>query len=305
MLCHCDDSDYIDGILAQQELYLSYEESDEKLTWCSGCGNYGIQKALVRALALEELDRQQVLLCYDIGCSGNESDKLGAYTIHGLHGRVLPLAAGASLADHKKQIVAIAGDGATFSEGVNHLVHTLRNDYDVLFILHNNENYGLTTGQASAMTRTGQRMNGSPDGVFAAPMNACHFALSLGPTFVARGFSGDVKHMTELLRQGLRHNGFAFVELMQVCPTYNKATSQRWFWDRIRFVEGISGYDPTDIKQATEISADLESSIAMGVLYRNEFGNFYERLPQRQEVQTTLVEEVHPFDVTELMAEFR
>ncbi len=305
MICHCGDSDHIEGIIENQDIYLSYEDSEEKLTWCSGCGNYGIQKAIFRAMTLEKIPHEKAMFCYDVGCSGNESDKLGAYTIHGLHGRVLPLASGVSIADHKKKVIAIAGDGATFSEGINHLVHSLRNDYNILFILHNNENYGLTTGQASSMTRKGQKMNSSPDGVYAEPMNACHFALSLNPTFVARGFSGDVKHMTEIMRQGLSHDGFAFVEIMQVCPTYNKSTSQQWFWDRIKYVEDIKGYDKTDCKQAIEISADLETSIAMGVLYDNPVGNFYTRLLQRKEKKTTLTEEVKAFDISPLLRAFQ
>ncbi len=305
MNCNCHSLDHINGILDHQDVYLDFEESDEKLTWCSGCGNYGIQKAVFRALTLENIPVKDAFFCYDIGCSGNESDKHGGNTIHGLHGRVLPLAAGAVLADHRKKVIATAGDGATFSEGINHLVHTIRNDYPVVFVLHNNENYALTTGQASSLTREGQKMNASPDGVFAAPMNACHFALSLNATFVARSFSGDVKHMTAILQQALRHNGFAFVEIMQVCPTYNKTTSQEWFLERIKYLEEQTEYDKMNIDEARKVSQDLEENITMGVLYDNPVGNFIERLPQRRDKQTTLVEEVAPHDVTKLLATFR
>ena len=136
--------------------YQDYE-TDKIITWCSNCGNYSIQNALKRALVLEGIKRNDFLLCYDVGCSGNGSDKIEANTIHGLHGRVLSLAAGAGIANSKMKIIAEAGDGATFSEGVNHLVHAVRNNYPVMFIFHNNENYGLTTGQASSLTRVGKQ----------------------------------------------------------------------------------------------------------------------------------------------------
>lgn len=300
----CTSISTIKNLTAHEELYLDYETSAEKLTWCSGCGNYGIQKALIRALTLEEYDLKDVLFCFDIGCNGNGSDKIGGYTVHGLHGRVLPLAAGAALANQNMKVMAMAGDGATFSEGVNHLVHNVRNDYPMLFILHNNENYGLTTGQASSMTRLGQKMNGTPDGVFVEPINACRFVLSLNPTFVARGFSGDQKHLTEIIRAGLNHKGFAFIEIMQLCPTYNKATSQEWFLDRIAYIDEKSAHDKNDIWAARHIVEDIEKDIALGVLYEREEQNFLERVAQRKGVKSALTEEVRAYGVQELMEAF-
>lgn len=303
--CDRNSSAYITGIEDNQDIYLQYEESEEKLTWCSGCGNYGIQKAVFRAMTLENIPHDKVLFCYDIGCSGNESDKIGAFTIHGLHGRVLPLAAGAVIANNRLKVIAVAGDGATFSEGVNHLMHTVRNDYPIVFLCHNNENYGLTTGQASSTTRKGFAMNGSPDGAIADPINVCRLVLSLNPTFVARCFSGDVKHMTEIIRKGLKHNGFAFIEIMQVCPTYNRATSQKWFWDRLHYLDDDKAYDASDILQAQAKADDLENEIAMGIIYQNPKANFIERLPQRLGISTVPTEEVRSFAIDPLLAEFR
>ncbi|MBI5414450.1 2-oxoacid ferredoxin oxidoreductase [Candidatus Peregrinibacteria bacterium] len=298
------DIEILQKLAENPEAYLAYEESDQMLTWCDGCGNFGIEQSLFRALALEGIQNQEVLFCFDIGCHGNASDKIGAYTIHGLHGRVLPLAAGAVLANNKMRVIAFAGDGGTFSEGVNHLVHTIRNNYPFLFICHNNENYGLTTGQASSATRKGSIMNSSPDGVLLDAVNVCHFALSLGATFVARTFSGDVKHLTKILQAALHHNGFAFVEVMQLCPTYNKATSQNWFWERIQHIEDIPGYDVKNIDAALAISQDLEKKIAMGILFQREDTNFLEKVPQRKEKKTTLTEEVEYYDIQKFMEEF-
>jgi 2-oxoglutarate/2-oxoacid ferredoxin oxidoreductase subunit beta len=292
---------YLKTLAERKKQYMKLEGS-EKLTWCSGCGDFGIQKALERSLVLENLTTQDVALMFDIGCHGNGSDKIGAYTFHGLHGRVLPAAGGACLANPNIKVIAEAGDGGTFSEGVNHLVHAVRNNYPMMFILHNNENYGLTVGQASSTTRCGQSMNASPDGVHAPPMNPCHFIMGLHPTFVARTFSGDVKHMTTVFQAALRHDGFAFVEVMQLCPTFNKATSSTWFWDRIRYVEDLKGYDVTDLEVARRASADIEKEIMMGILYDNpDRPNLLDMFPSRREKKTSLVEEVGHYDIRPLM----
>jgi len=285
--------------------YLAFE-SPNIHTWCSGCGNFGILNALVRALVLENIAPHECLICFDVGCNGNASDKINANTIHGLHGRVLSLAAGCAVGNHKLPVIAIGGDGATFSEGINHLVHAVRNNYNFVFICHNNSNYGLTTGQASATTRKGQAMNGTPGEVVVEPLNAAQIVLSLDPSFVARGFSGDVEYLTELIRQGLKHKGFAFIEVFQVCPTYNKATPQNWYWPRIKKVEEIPGYNNTDIWQARKIAADLEEQIAVGLLYHNPNKlDFLSLQANRQQRSTTLVEEVQHFPISELLEEFK
>ncbi len=291
--------------LAEKSEFASQFDSKELITWCNGCGNFGVLNALKRALTLENLGIQDVLLCFDIGCNGNGADKLSAYTLHGLHGRVLSAAAGAVLANPKMKVIAIAGDGATFSEGVNHLVHAIRSNYPMLFIIHNNENYGLTIGQASATTRKGEKMSGSPDGSPAEPLNAMEMILGLRPTFAARCFSGMVGHMTDVFQAGLRHNGFACVEVMQVCPTYNKATPQGWYWDRLKRVDEMPSYDRHDLWAARKIAEDLDNEIAIGILYEDKNSqNFYERLPSRKGISTVPVEEVKHYDVNTLLHQF-
>ncbi|MBU1017497.1 2-oxoacid ferredoxin oxidoreductase [Patescibacteria group bacterium] len=283
--------------------YLAYE-GNEIITWCAGCGNYGIQKALERAMVLEGIKPKDALFCYDIGCHGNGSDKIGnkvVYTLHGLHGRVLPVAAGACIANPTIKVIAEGGDGGTMSEGVNHLVHAVRSNYPMVFILHNNENYGLTTGQASACTRKNRPMNGSPDGVISNPMNCCDFVMGLNPTFVARSFSGDVKHMTGILRAALKHNGFAFVEIMQVCPTYNRATPQEWYLERVNYLKTT----PKTIDLARKACADLNNKINLGIFYQHKKApNYMEMLVNRKGVKTTPMEEVERFDIKPLLKQF-
>ncbi len=292
-------------LASKKDLYRKLESVDEPSTWCSWCGNYGIQKALIRALTLENIAPRDCLLCYDVGCNGNGSDKIGAYTLHGLHGRVISLAAGAALANSRMKVVAMGGDGATFSEGVGHLIHAVRSNYPLMFIHHNNENYALTTGQASGTTRKGQPMNGTPDGATLDPINACEIVLTLNPSFVARVFSGDVKHMTEIFKQALNHKGFAFIDVLQVCPTYNRATSNKWFEERIRYTEDIKGYDEKDLEMAKKTAHDLSSEIAIGILYRNDRLDYASQLKSREGKKESLTDEVTSFDIVEILKAFR
>lgn len=292
------------NILAnRKQEYLAYE-GNEIITWCAGCGNYAIQKALERALVLEGIKTGEVLFCYDIGCHGNGSDKIasgGGYTLHGLHGRVASVAAGAAVANPNMKVIAEGGDGGTMSEGVNHLVHAVRSDYPMMFVLHNNENYGLTTGQASACTRKNRPMNGSPDGVISDPMNCCDFVLGLNPSFVARSFSGDVKHMTDIFRAGLKHKGFSFVEIMQTCPTYNRQTPQEWYLERVQYLKQI----PKTIESARKAAADLENKINLGILYQDtKMPNYMERLVNREGVKTVPRDEVGRVDIKGLVKRF-
>jgi 2-oxoglutarate/2-oxoacid ferredoxin oxidoreductase subunit beta len=250
-----------------QKVKMSDYYSDNILTWCTGCGNYGILAALKRALVAEQIAPKDILLCFDIGCNGNGSDKLEGYRFHGLHGRVLPFAAGASLANPDIKVVASGGDGGTLSEGMNHLIQAVRNNYNITFLLHNNSNYALTTGQASATTRKGQFMSGSVGEVVLPPINPASLVLSLGGTFVARAFSGNVMKMTDIIRAGLKHPGFAFIEILQSCPTYNKATPHTWYQDKVYDVCDLKNYDCSNFIAAAKVAADMDNKLATGVLY--------------------------------------
>jgi 2-oxoglutarate/2-oxoacid ferredoxin oxidoreductase subunit beta len=288
MSCNCNIKDYY---------------TDELFTWCTNCGNYGIHAALKRALVEECVEPKDVAMCFDIGCHGNGSDKIGGYSVHGLHGRVLPLAAGISIANPNLKVIAFGGDGGTLSEGINHLIHTIRSNYDFIFVLHNNQNYGLTTGQASSTTPKGNKMNTAPDGVVEDPLNPIPFILSLKPNFVARGFSGDIKHTTEIFKKALNTKGFKFIEILQDCPTYNKATPHEWYMERVYDVATDLNYDSSNIETAMKVSSDMER-IATGVIYENSSASYMERLENRKGVPTNLVSEVQNFDVGKLLSKF-
>lgn len=280
--------------------------SENIYTWCTNCGNYGIHAAIKRALVAQNIKPCQTLLCFDIGCNGNGSDKIGAYSFHGLHGRVIPFACGAAIANRKIKVVAFGGDGGTFSEGINHLIFAIRSNFNVMFVFHNNLNYGLTKGQASATTKRGVKMNSSPDGVTSDPINPMEFVLSLNPSFAARTFSGNIHHMTKIFEEGLSHNGFSFIEVLQSCPTFNHMTPHSWYQQRVKDITLMKKYDIHNLAAAQKIAKDLERQIAIGTLYKNKASlPFLKRQANRTRAKTELTEEVENYPTKKLFDAFR
>ena len=275
-------------------------------TWCTNCGNYGVNAAIRRALVQLQIKPCETVTCFDIGCNGNGADKIDGYTFHGLHGRVIPLACGVTMANTKNTVIAFGGDGGTLGEGVGHLVHGIRGNYNVTFILHNNLNYGLTKGQGSPTTKTYMEMDSSPDGQTSGNLHPVRFALSLDATFVARTFSGDVHHMAAVFSSAIQHVGFSFVEVLQSCPTYNKETPHEWYQQRVFDVSTVADYDTSDRAQALKIGEDIENKIAIGVLYQDT-----QSIPQikrhknRVGITTELVAETKQYPIESLLEAFR
>ncbi|MCF7905588.1 2-oxoacid ferredoxin oxidoreductase [Candidatus Gracilibacteria bacterium] len=293
------DKKTVETLASCADQYMAYE-TDQVMTWCGGCGNYGIQNALKRALVLEKIKPRDTLMCFDVGCNGNGSDKIDCYTIHGLHGRVLPLAAGAKIANPKLTVIASAGDGATFSEGVSHLVHAIRSDYPVVFLHHDNQNYALTTGQASSTTPVGCHKTATPDGVVTENLNPLAMVLGLSPSFVAQTFSADVDHMTKIFQEALHHKGFSFVQILQSCPTYNRETSDAWYSEHVFDVEKEK-HDVEDIWAARKI-VENPKKLPLGILYRNpQKKNFLDSVLHRDHLKTTLTEEVRHTDISKFL----
>lgn len=279
-------------------------ESDLKHTRCSGCGNYGILNATMRAIALQWYQPHEVIFVYDVWCSGNWSDKIMVNSIHGLHGRSMPLASGVHCAMPTTPVLAMAGDGATMSEWVNHLIHTARNNFNITFLLHNNHNYGLTTGQASATTPKGCHHKATVWETSATPLVPAQLVLSSGWTFVARWYSWDVEQLTDLIIKGMSHQWFSFIEIMQLCPTYSKVTPEHRYDQRIYKLSDRDDYDHTDRKLAWE-TADNFENIATGVLYRDtDSQDYYSLQPQRKDKKTTPMEEVAQVDISGLLKSF-
>jgi 2-oxoglutarate ferredoxin oxidoreductase subunit beta len=273
-------------------------------TWCPGCGNFSIWTSLKTVLVELGYGPKDVSLCFDIGCNGNGADKINAYSFKGLHGRTLPLAGGISLANHTMPVIGMAGDGATFDEGISHLVHTIRSNYKFAFILHNNCDFGLTTGQATPTTPEGQKMNGSPYGVIEKRLNPIQFVLTLGATFVARGFSGNLKQLQEILKAAINHNGFAYVEILQHCPTYNKFQDHQFISTRAFDVSNDTNFKNTK-EYAYQLADYSNEKIATGILYQDKSaGSYYDKLSHRKKYSTRLRDEVKVYDISESLGEF-
>ena len=273
-----------------------------KPTWCPGCGNFAIHMALKNALSQLDIKPSQAYITFDIGCNGNGADKINTYAFKGLHGRSIPLAVGAHLANRKFTVISDLGDGACFHEGLDHLIHAIRSNYDITILIHNNQNFALTTGQATITTDEEKPMYGLPDSKPERSLNGSEIILSADPSFYARGYSGDLLQLTEIIKSGIQNKGCSVIEILQACPTYNEECTPEWYSQRIKKLETPT----TDLKTAREISTIADQVINTGIIYRNtNLKTFYELLENRNASQTELIDEVKQYDVQELFNQFK
>jgi 2-oxoglutarate/2-oxoacid ferredoxin oxidoreductase subunit beta len=235
--------------------------------WCPGCGDFGVLAALQKALVELQIATHNVVTISGIGCSSNLPGYINTYGMHTLHGRALAVATGLKLANHELTVIVTGGDGDGFGIGGNHFVHTMRRNVDLLYIVMDNQIYGLTTGQSSPTSRVGMKTKSMPFGNIEAPVNPISLALAAGATFVARGFSGEQKHLTELMRQGILHKGFSFLDVFSPCVTYNHDNTYQWFRPRVKKLEDDSSYDPSDWTAAIEKSLLWGEEIPIGKFF--------------------------------------
>ena len=224
-----------------------------KPTWCPGCGNFGMWDALKRALAELGWSQREFAVVWGIGCHGNGADFLEVQGMHALHGRSLPPAAAIRLTRPDLRVIVEMGDGDGYGLGMGHFVHALRRNHDITVIVHNNQIYGLTAGQASPTTDHLLPTVSTPDGVLEVPANPIGLALAEGATFVARGFAGDIAHLTTIYVEALQHEGLALVDVFQPCVTWNRHNTFEWFRERVYRLDE-SGWDTSDRTAAFELS---------------------------------------------------
>lgn len=277
-------------------------ETGRRITWCPGCGNFGILRALKDALVSLGLRQEEVVLVAGIGCSGTITNYVKVNTFHTLHGRVLPVAIGIKLMNPKLVVIGSAGDGDAYGIGVSHLIHAARKNIDITYIVHNNKVYGLTTGQASPTSDLGQITRSTPRGVLEEPVNPLALAISSGATFVARGFSGDFKHLTKLIVEGIKHRGFALIDVLQPCVVWDKVHSFKWYRERVYYLED-EGHDYTNISEAFNKSLEWGDRIPIGIFYKVEKETFEEKLPQLRE--DFLGEDLSKRTISDILEELR
>ena len=245
------------------EDYGNYETA-----WCPGCGNFSILKAVKQALVYSQLEPHQVLFVSGIGQAAKTPHYLNANVFNGLHGRALPVATGAKLANPNLTVIVESGDGCNYGEGGNHFLSAIRRNIDVTLLVHNNQVYGLTKGQASPTSPEGFVTKAQPDGVISTPFNPISVAVAMHAGFVARAFSGMVEHLSDLISQAIAHQGFSFIDILQPCVSFNKINTFAWYKKRCDPL--LSDYDPLDWEEAIKVANKWGDKIPIGIIYRNE-----------------------------------
>jgi len=268
------------GVLVPKPMAITDLKGKVEPDWCPGCGDYGVLAAVEKALVELQIPKHEVVTISGIGCSSNFPGFIDTYGVHTLHGRSLAVASGLKLANHALTVLVTGGDGDGFGIGGNHFVHTIRRNIDLTYIVMDNQIYGLTTGQTSPTSRLGMKTKSMPFGNLEAPVNPISLALAAGATFVARGFSADQKHLTELIKQGIQHKGFSFIDVFSPCVTYNHDNTFQWFRPRVRKLEEDSGYDHTDWMMAVERSLQWGDEIPIGLFFeRTDVHTLHESEP--------------------------
>ncbi len=236
--------------------------------WCPGCGDFGVLNALFQSCAELEIQPHELLVVSGIGCSSNLPGFFKSYGVHSLHGRALPVATGAKLANHALTVIATGGDGDGYGIGLNHFIQAMRRNINLTYIVMNNEVYGLTTGQVSPTSETGMKTKTTPHGNLEQMLNPMALALASGCGYVARGFSGQPKHLMKLYQDGIQYPGFALIDVFSPCVTFNKVNTYDWFRKRVYKLED-AGHDPADFHAAIEKALEWGEKIPYGLLYRN------------------------------------
>ena len=253
--------------------------SDHKPTWCPGCGNYGIWNALKAALVNQNLEPHQVQVVSGIGCGSKLPDYTYVNGLMTLHGRPLAIATGCHLANHEIKTVITHGDGDGFSMGGNHLIHTIRRNLDIVDIYQDNKVYGLTKGQYSPTSDKGFISKTTKNGSIEEGVNPISLALGMGASFVARGFAGDTEHLTWLIGQALQHKGYAMVDVLQPCVSFNRVNTYQWYQQRIYKLQDDDRHDTADIHAAFRKALEWGDRIPIGIFYQIEKPDYAGQLP--------------------------
>lgn len=235
-----------------------------KPDWCPGCGNFAQLSAISAALAELGIEPKDAVVASGIGCSSNLPEFINLYGFHGIHGRSLPAASAIKWANEKLTVLAYGGDGDGFFEGTQHFYHTAKRNVDITYIVSDNQIFGLTTGQASPTSELGMKTKSTPGGNIEKPLNPLTIALTAGATFVARAFSGDALHLREVIKKGIQHKGFSFIDVFSPCVTYNKTNTYDFFRQRVYKPET----DLKDFDKAYKLAQEWGDKIPIGVFYQ-------------------------------------
>ncbi|VVB53930.1 2-oxoglutarate synthase subunit KorB [uncultured archaeon] len=269
--------------------------------WCPGCGDHAILAALKGAIVDVGVEPHKIAAVSGIGCGSNLPGWLNTYGFMSLHGRSLPVATGIKLANKDLTVIAVGGDGDGFGIGLGHFIHTVRRNIDMTYITQDNQVYGLTTGQTSPTSAKGMKTKSTPMGVLEEPINPLELAIVSGATYVARAFAGDVVHMRKLIADGIRHKGFALVDVFQPCVSFNKINTYDFFKQNVYKLEDV-GHDPAD-REAAMRKAFQKDKLPIGLFYKTTAQTYEDGLPQM--AQLPLVKhDIRNVDISVALKEF-
>lgn len=276
---------------------------DRENTWCPGCGNFAILDVVKKTLANLGLPPNRVMVVSGIGQAGKMPGHFSVNTFNVLHGRVLPAATGISLANSSLKILAIGGDGDGLAEGGNHLIHAARRNINVTYLMHNNMVYGLTKGQVSPTSDQGLQTPTTPGGNPLTGLNPVLMLLGLKASFVARSFSGNKEQLGSIIEKAIQKPGFAFIDILQPCPSFNKVNTHGWFKKRVYDIND-KGHNPGNLSEAFETAMIWGEKIPTGIFYdeKEERPVFNEALTGSKD-QPLVEANLNPMDIEEIMNE--
>ncbi|MGQ9621869.1 MAG: thiamine pyrophosphate-dependent enzyme [Candidatus Caldatribacteriaceae bacterium] len=255
-----------------------FDLSGVEIAWCPGCGNFGILRALKEALHELGYSPQEVVVVSGIGQAAKTPHYFRVNVFNGLHGRSIPVAFAIKAVRPELLVIAESGDGCMYGEGGNHLIHAIRRNPDITVLVHDNQVYGLTKGQASPTSEEGFTSKAQPWGSFSRPLNPLSLAISQGAGFIARGFAGDIEGLKGILKEAFQFKGFSLVDILQPCVTFNRINTYSWYKERVYYLEG---HDPQDQVEAFRRSLEWGEKIPLGVFYKDSRSTYEERVSRR------------------------
>jgi len=271
-------------------------------SWCPGCGNFGILSSLRMALVDLGIPPHKLLVVSGIGKAGKLPHYMKCNTFNSLHGRPVPVAVGAKIANRELVVIAVGGDGDGYGEGGNHWIHSMRRNHDITYMVHNNQVYALTRGQASPTSGAGFVSKTTPEGA-PAPINPLALAVASNTSFIARGFAGDVENLSGLIKLAVSHKGFSFLDILQPCVTFNHVNTYEWFKKRVYKLDADKNYDPSNKLAAFEKAQEWDERIPLGIIYRKQRPTYEDSILALADLPL-VKQSIEPARVEKMMADF-
>ncbi|MFL0247884.1 2-oxoacid:ferredoxin oxidoreductase subunit beta [Candidatus Clostridium stratigraminis] len=277
-------------------------ETQEECAWCPGCGDFAILAALKQTLAELDIKPHEIVMSSGIGQAAKTPHYINVNGFNGLHGRAVPPAVGIKLANKDLKVIINSGDGDSYGEGGNHLLHNIRKNIDITHFVHDNQIYGLTKGQGSPTTDKGQKTSMQLDGTMVDAFRPLAFAITAGATFVARSFSGDKEHLISIMKQAILHKGYSLVDILQPCVTFNHVNTFKWYKENTYKLE--DNYDPTNKADGLKKAMEWDKGIPLGVIYKEERAEYTDSLSYITKGQPLITRKWEPQYARKFMKDF-